>query len=265
VCALIAAVTLLGACSSSAERAGSSTPPNTAAVDGAAVDASTTTVVPTTLPPTTTAPPTTTTPPPPPGPPAPTTPVPAAPLASGQNGPEVQQLQQRLVEMGYWMPAVDGKYGSGTSHAVTAFQKANGLPRTGKADAATLAAMATAPRPTPARPLPGRSIEADLTRQILMVIGDGQVEQVLDISSGKASTPTPKGSYKIQREIDGLRISDLGELWRPKYFTGGYAVHGSPSVPSKAASHGCIRLTNAEIDWLWASGVAPVGTAISVY
>jgi lipoprotein-anchoring transpeptidase ErfK/SrfK len=97
------------------------------------------------------------------------------------------------------------------------------------------------------------------------VINGGQVEIVLDISSGKRSTPTPKGDYRIQRQIDGLRISDLGELWRPKYFTGGYALHGSASVPTTAASHGCVRLTNAEIDWLWASGVALVGTPLSVY
>ena len=125
--------------------------------------------------------------------------------------------------------------------------------------------MATAPRPVALHPQSGRSLEADLGRQILMVITDGQVQAVLDISSGKKSTPTPRGNYKIQRQIDGMRISDLGQLWRPKYFTGGYALHGSPSVPTTAASHGCIRLTNAEIDWLWSSGVAAVGTPLSVY
>ena len=224
---------------------------------------------------TSTAPPTTTTSVPPPTTttalvvapvPAPVTPVPGKALAVGQKGPDVQQLQQRLTEMGYWLPGVDGSYSAATQHAVTAFQKANGLPRSGKADAATLAAMATAPRPTPAKPpVAGRTIEVDLQRQILMVINNGQVENVLDVSSGKPSTPTPPGDYTIQRQIDGMRVSDLGELWRPKYFTGGYALHGSPSVPTNAASHGCVRLTNAEIDWLWSSGVAPVGTPLSVY
>ena len=193
------------------------------------------------------------------------TPVPSAPLSPGQKGPEVQQLQQRLWEMGYWLPAVDGNYSTGTRHAVTAFQKANGLDRSGAVDAATLAALATAARPTATAPVEGRSLEVDLGRQVLLVITSGHVDMVLDISSGKASTPTPKGSYKIQRQIDGMRISDLGELWRPKYFTGGYAIHGSPSVPTHAASHGCVRLTNDEINWVWSSGVAPVGTPLAVY
>jgi peptidoglycan hydrolase-like protein with peptidoglycan-binding domain len=231
------------------------------------VDASTSTEAPTTtVAPTTTLPPTTTTtaPPVPPAPP-PVTPVPPQPLVAGATGPEVAQLQQRLSEMGYWLPGVDGKYSSATTHAVTAFQKTNNLPRTGKADPATLAAMLTAPRPASLRPVPGRSLEVDLGRQILMVANGGQVDMVLDMSSGKRSTPTPKGDYQIQRQIDGLRISKLGELWRPKYFTGGYALHGSPSVPTSPASHGCVRLTNAEIDWLWASGVAPVGTPVFVY
>ncbi|MGZ4729717.1 MAG: L,D-transpeptidase family protein [Acidimicrobiales bacterium] len=262
----LVAVVLVTACGSSSTDASPSATGLPAAVDGGAgattTDAPTTTAAPTT----TVAPTTTTTAPPPvPPPPAPVTPVPTKPLAAGSSGAEVSQLQQRLSEMGYWQPGVDGKYSSATSHAVTAFQKANGLPRNGKADAATLAAMATAPRPVPRHPQPGRTLEVDLGRQILMVINGGQVEVVLDISSGKPSTPTPRGDYVIQRQIDGMRVSDLGQLWRPKYFTGGYALHGSPSMPATAASHGCVRLTNAEIDWIWSSGVAPVGTPLSVY
>ena len=257
------ALGLLAGCGATGSGASAAGPRTTdAALDAATVPVPTT-AIPTT---TSTIPPTTTTTVPPvPVPPAPVTPVPAKPLAAGAKGPAVQQLQQRLVEMGYWQPGVDGTYSSATQHAVTAFQKANGLPRNGKADATTLAAMATAARPVAAKPTPGPSLEVDLNRQILMVINGGQVENVLDISSGKPSTPTPPGDYKIQRQIDGMRISDLGALWRPKYFTGGYALHGSGSVPTTAASHGCVRLTNTEIDWLWASGVAPVGTPLSVY
>jgi lipoprotein-anchoring transpeptidase ErfK/SrfK len=29
-------------------------------------------------------------------------------------------------------------------------------------------------------------------------------------------------------------------MWRPNYFYGGYALHGSTSVPTYAASHGCV-------------------------
>ena len=44
----------------------------------------------------------------------------------------VAGLQQRLLSMGFWLPAVDGNFGSTTQQAVWAFQKANGLPRDGK-------------------------------------------------------------------------------------------------------------------------------------
>ena len=94
---------------------------------------------------------------------------------------------------------------------------------------------------------------------------DGGVDWVLDVSSGKASTPTSRGQFTIDRQIDGLRISDLGRLWRPKYFDGGIAFHGAPSVPPYPASHGCVRLPNASIDWVWAADVAPVGTPVHVY
>jgi lipoprotein-anchoring transpeptidase ErfK/SrfK len=178
----------------------------------------------------------------------------------------VLALQQRLVELGYWMPEPDGRYGPGTAHAVTAFQKVQGLGRDGVAGPETRAAIASATRPTPAdSSLPGRLLEVDLERQVTFVVLDGAVEWVLDISSGTASTPTNRGEFVIERQIDGLRISDLGRLWRPKYFDGGIAFHGAPSVPPYPASHGCVRLPNASIDWMWASDVAPVGTPVHVY
>ena len=48
-------------------------------------------------------------------------------------------------------------------------------------------------------------------------------------------------------EIDGWRDAPLGMLWRPKYFNGGIAVHGAPSVPPYPASHGCVRMRNADL------------------
>ena len=39
-------------------------------------------------------------------------------------------------------------------------------------------------------------------------------------------------------------------MYKPYYFRGGYALHGSLSVPSYPASHGCIRVTNSDMDYL---------------
>lgn len=58
-------------------------------------------------------------------------------LSSGSKGDTVKELQQALKELGFYRSSIDGKYGSGTKNAVTAFQKMNGLSQTGKADLAT--------------------------------------------------------------------------------------------------------------------------------
>ena len=225
----------------------------------------------TTEPPTTTVPaPATTvapTPPPAPAPPAPTSFELAGPdLAEGAKGADAAFLQIQLLKRGYWLSEGFGVYGASTRHAVTAFQKYMGLPRTGKVDALTRFALAgTEERPVLRAQRIGRSIEIDIARQVLLVANDGIVIVALDISSGKRSTPTPRGAFSITRQINGQRVSALGQLWRPKYFTGGYALHGSPSVPAQPASHGCVRLTNQEINFLWDSGLAPIGTPVTLY
>ncbi|MCA8923407.1 MAG: peptidoglycan-binding protein [Planctomycetes bacterium] len=65
-------------------------------------------------------------------------------LARGSEGPEVTHLQQRLNANGATLE-VDGKFGPLTEAAVRAFQRAKQLPDTGRADPATLAALAPAP------------------------------------------------------------------------------------------------------------------------
>jgi lipoprotein-anchoring transpeptidase ErfK/SrfK len=67
------------------------------------------------------------------------------------------------------------------------------------------------------------------------------------------------------RQIDGVRHGPLGDLWRPKYFNGGIAIHGSPSIPPYPASHGCARLSNAAMNWIWATNKIPLKTKVWVY
>jgi lipoprotein-anchoring transpeptidase ErfK/SrfK len=42
----------------------------------------------------------------------------------------------------------------------------------------------------------------------------------------------------------------LGFLYSPFYFYGGYALHGSNSVPAFPASHGCVRVEIEDMDFL---------------
>jgi peptidoglycan hydrolase-like protein with peptidoglycan-binding domain len=215
---------------------------------------------------TTTAPPTTTTT----APPAPTVlhhlPLSGGTLAEGAKGSEVFLLQITLTARGFWLQDFPGNFGASTRHALVAFQKYGGLPRSGQLDPLTRFVLgATLDRAQPKVPKLGRSIEVDIARQILTISDNGQVLWVFDISTGKKSTPTPRGSYTLTRQINDQRISKLGELWRPKYFTGGYALHGSPSVPNYPASHGCVRMTNQEINFLWDSNIAPIGTPVTLF
>lgn len=62
-------------------------------------------------------------------------------LRYGSEGPEVTNLQNRLIALGYLTGAADGKFGRDTRAALIAFQKANGLVRDGVAGAKTLAAL----------------------------------------------------------------------------------------------------------------------------
>ena len=77
---------------------------------------------------------------------------------------------------------------------------------------------------------------------------------------------TPPGRWEVYRQVDGIREGALGRLYRPKYFhTDGIAVHGYPSVPPYPASHGCVRVTNPAIDWIWENDVMPIGVDVWVY
>ena len=65
----------------------------------------------------------------------------AASYKRGSTGSVVKEIQQKLLNWGYYDGAVDGVYGSRTEAAVTWFQRKNGLTVDGKAGAQTLAAM----------------------------------------------------------------------------------------------------------------------------
>jgi peptidoglycan hydrolase-like protein with peptidoglycan-binding domain len=231
----------------------------------------TTTARPTT---TTTARPTTTTVPPTTTTTAPPDPAADGTLELGEGGPAVLALQQRLVDLGYWLGSADGNYGQLTRQAVMAFQKAEGLGRDGVAGPVTQGRLAAAGRQLSRAG--GTGLEIDLERQILMIVQGGQVQWVINTSTGNNETytsstggsayaVTPPGSFRIYREIDGVREAPLGTLYRPKYFNGGIAIHGSGSIPAHPASHGCARVTNSAMDMLWSSGVAAIGTPVTVY
>lgn len=59
-------------------------------------------------------------------------------LKEGSEGPQVRELQQRLMELGYYDKSVDGSFGPATAAALKDFQKANGLSADGLAGPKTM-------------------------------------------------------------------------------------------------------------------------------
>jgi L,D-transpeptidase catalytic domain len=157
---------------------------------------------------------------------------------------------------------------------VFAIQKAAGVSRSGVVDAATTAALAAGTRPATTS-TSGHVIEVDLAHQLVLLVTNGHLDAILNTSTGggyvyydhgaKQVAITPKGHFATQWEVNGTRVSSLGTLWRPKFFVGGIAIHGDSSVPSRPVSHGCVRVSNAAIDWIWATGSDPIGTPVWVY
>lgn len=211
---------------------------------------------------------------------------PAAPAHQGNSGQstvrlpafeEIRESRALLGKLGFWIEPVpvpkDGPRDESLRHALIAFQKVEGRPRTGQLTMTELEALRNAktPRPLEAGPV---HIEVDLYRQILMLIdAGGNVIRILPIStgSGKCFTEggrtrraiTPIGRFKVIRKIKGWRKSPLGTLYYPLYFYKGTAMHGNPAVPPFPASHGCIRLPMfAAVEF---SKLVPEGMPLVIY
>lgn len=169
-----------------------------------------------------------------------------------QGAARVREAEVKLAELGYWITKVDGVSDASTKHAITAFQKVEGLKRTGLLNAVTMERLRAASRPVP-KHAGAAHVEIDITRQVLFLVDDnGVVTHILPVSTGSGEryfsqgkwqkAYTPRGTFKIQRQIKGNRKAALGTLYYPSYFHEGWAIHGSNSIPVKPASHGCARI-----------------------
>lgn len=206
--------------------------------------------------------------------PTPSTPAPRDTLRLGMDGADVRAIQRRLADLGYWNGTPDGSYGDLTSQAVMAYQKATGITPDGVAGPETQTALKRNVRPQP-RTTVGSVIEVDKEKQVVLVVLDGTLKYIFNTSTGSGQTyvqdgqtevaTTPDGRFAIERSIDGMRHSKLGYLWRPRYFYEGYALHGEDYVPGYPASHGCVRLANGVIDFVWSADLAPIGRDVWVY
>lgn len=97
---------------------------------------------------------------------------------------------------------------------------------------------------------------------------DGVLVKEFSVATGKSSTPTPQGKFKIVNKIKnrpyysggipgGSPKNPLGDRWLGLHvgvtYGTTYAIHGNNNASSigKHVSGGCIRMHNSEIRWLF--------------
>lgn len=181
-------------------------------------------------------------------------------VGRGSGRTSVRALQNRLARLGY-VVGRRGSYDARTGRAVLAFRKVTGMARTTSASKQVMRRIARGGGAFRIRfPSHGRHEEADLSRQVLVLIEGGKVRRIYPISSGKPSTPTVIGSFHVYSKTPGTNAKGMVHS---AYFIRGYATHGYPSVPVYPASHGCLRVPIPDalslFNWI------KIGTPIDVY
>ncbi len=163
--------------------------------------------------------------------------------ARGSRGLAVKYLQRRLSKLGY-VVGQRGYYDARTGRAVLAFRKVTRMARTYTASAEVFRRLASGEGRFKVRyKNHGRHVEIDLKRQVLVLINRGKAVRIYPTSSGKPSTPTILGKYRIYRKEPGT--NNLRMIYST-YFIRGYAIHGYAKVPIYPASNGCLRLPPSE-------------------
>jgi hypothetical protein len=114
-------------------------------------------------------------------------------------------------------------------------------------------------RGRPARLADGSALEVRGER-IVQVHGDGRVEEIPpdeEVIFGRTLYVPPPGTAnrRIAGELGEYKL-ELGD---------GYMLHGTPHQDSigRAATHGCIRLRDADVEYLYRS--VPVGAPVYIY
>ncbi|MCW2960498.1 MAG: hypothetical protein JWM90_885 [Thermoleophilia bacterium] len=181
-------------------------------------------------------------------------------VASGSSSTWVRSLRAGLVFRGFHVPGgsrFDSRYGD----SVIAFHKAYGRARTTSFEASDWKIL-TQKRIAPRDPSKALHIEIDKSRQILMLFKGGKAIKIVHVSTGSTGN-TPVGRHKIQWKGNWVPSLYGSLLWKSMAFRGAFAIHGYPSVPTQAASHGCVRVP------MWIAGAlyaaSPVGTPVIVY
>lgn len=114
-----------------------------------------------------------------------------------------------------------------------------------------------------------RRIVVSIPDRKLVLLEGERVLRVYDVAVGKSSTPSPEGEFTIVTHVANPSWktvapgpnNPVGTRWMGLSVKG-YGIHGTnaPRSIGKAASHGCIRMRNRDVEDLFAL----VGAGVSV-
>ena len=169
----------------------------------------------------------------------------------GSTGRFVVLIQQRLAALHFYVPQT-GVYDAGTGLALDAYHRLLHWGTSQTLDGRTISYLLDGFGAFKVRfPSHGRHAEANLSLQLLALIDGSRVEQIEPTSSGKPSTPTVLGDYRVYLREPGYNSEGM---YYSDYFIRGYAIHGYNPAPDYPASHGCIRIPIADaiptFNWL---------------
>ena len=123
----------------------------------------------------------------------------------------------------------------------------------------------------------GYVIEIDKTRQVLIVANGGHAEWVFNASTGSDhpytldgvgySAHTPEGHLQRdpRRSTASTRARSASCTGRSTSPTPASRCTATPTCRRIPASHGCVRVSNAAIDFIWANNILPIGATVWVY
>ncbi|HWE10515.1 MAG TPA: L,D-transpeptidase [Solirubrobacteraceae bacterium] len=170
-------------------------------------------------------------------------------MGFGSRGLFVDLIQERLAGLHLYLPQ-SGVFDQQTGLALNAYHRLLGWGEGNEtAGGRTIAALLDGRGAFHVRyPGDGQHVEGNLGNQVLALIYGSRVYRIYPISSGKPSTPTVLGRYRVYYRVPGYLPDGM---YFSSFFTGGYAIHGFNPAPDYPASHGCMRL--------------PINDAVSVY
>lgn len=179
-------------------------------------------------------------------------------------GPDVMHVQERLADLGFYEGEVDSIYDEEVFEAVKSFQTDFGLVPDGIVGPDTWNAIGLGPDIQFTEPPEGYSIDIDLIRKILTLNQYTETLNTYPVAVGRPSTPTPVGEWQIIQKTRnpggafGTRWMRFNVPW------GGYGIHGTnqPESIGTAASHGCVRMLNEDVNELY--DIVPLGTPVKI-